>query len=428
MHAPQSDSPLKTLLLQKRVGVGVAFLLGGICLGLMLNPWITDPNGQWDWQALLPQLSDKPAESYQVLDQQIAQLANRAKLESQYVVSNLSTQLSEEEKAGMKAYFESLVVIDTIQNRVSPLHFGAWASEQLAKKGEVPPMTEEAFIEAERGICGDQVRMAALALHRLGHPVKALDLYHMNEQDEGHIALEVWFNHQWNFMDVTYGTMFQSLPPHQPYELLSLHQVQALFKEPSAAHTSFLPNQVTNQMTPFYQAVLAFQKNRPPQTAHITATPKNPMAFLGSPRLDVLTNGDGAIRLWPVNTLSAQMSTQQTFEPQNTPTFLGHYHYTLDKRLPGHWANLSWRLQTDSQTIKAVTLDVKAPYCEKGGQLQLHYGKTHQSLNSEDLKPGIVKVPLKQHSDRPSELTLQIHSTEAHSPCYIELRSIKTLS
>ena len=121
-------------------------------------------------------------------------------------------------------YYAATAVMNYVQSRVSPLNYS-----MLIRAGEQPPQNPDECLVRGAGICGSQVAVFLALAERIGLQARSVEFYLQGEtpdENSSHIAVEVFYDEDWHFFDVTWGTVFRK-PDAARDDVLSITEILA---------------------------------------------------------------------------------------------------------------------------------------------------------------------------------------------------------
>ncbi len=106
-------------------------------------------------------------------------------------------------------FIATLVVMNYVQTIVSPPRYGVYRRE-ASYPNYLPVITAEDSLLKKAGICGNQIDAFIKLMSKLGINTREVQFYYENyaHQRDSHITVEVEWEHQWHFFDVTWGSFF----------------------------------------------------------------------------------------------------------------------------------------------------------------------------------------------------------------------------
>src|ERR1051326_3063058 len=119
-----------------------------------------------------------------------------------------------------------------VQAVLSPDRYAA-----LLSRGQLSPtMDPEHCLKLEAGICGNHVETCNKILERCKIPIKrrAVEYYLHDEQhnnNQSHVALEIYYGNGWHLFDITAGTVFVRRNAKSQDDLLSTAEIKSLIEQ-----------------------------------------------------------------------------------------------------------------------------------------------------------------------------------------------------
>jgi hypothetical protein len=117
-------------------------------------------------------------------------------------------------------YLLALSALNYIQSRISPYRY----HELPVTERQADP---EQALAAQAGICGHQVNAFLEIGRRLGLVTRPIEIYFRSARGrESHVGAEVFWEAEWRYFDVTWGSFFRE-PEGEPSAVLSFAEVAA---------------------------------------------------------------------------------------------------------------------------------------------------------------------------------------------------------
>ena len=256
-----------------------------------------------------------------------------------------------------REFLAAVATMNYVQSRVSPLNYSL-----LIQNRDKLPSEPEAYLKSGAGICGGQVMTARAILNQLGIRNRPVEFYLHGKSPSGnqsHIGIEVFYEGQWHFFDITWGTFFR----HQEVESDKVLPIGEVLMAENAAALA-----VTNTSDLWYQ--------------QWTTAGLDPFAYIKTTEKDVVVGGNGTIHLQPV----ADPDKGLVYTPTHQPNYVGRNSRTADS------GSVSFRLNRVGKQLVKCTITISG--VAGAGQLVVRAKSGTAEVPLSELKPGDQEVDL----------------------------------
>jgi hypothetical protein len=194
-----------------------------------------------------------------------------------------------------REFLYGIATMNHVQSRLSPLNYSI-----LAKANKKLPRNTEECLALEAGICGNQVQAFLALVKRFGIRARPVEFYlrgAIPAKNHSHICAEVFYDDDWHFFDVTWGTFYRR-PDGKEDDLMSWREIRQAQDARDLA--------ITNQSDLWYQ--------------QWRAAGLDPFEYVDWSEIDVLTGRTGTIHLRATPDLKGRLLI---YTPTHQPNYVG---------------------------------------------------------------------------------------------------------
>ena len=249
-------------------------------------------------------------------------------------------------KAPVYRYYTALSTLNYVQTLVSPMRY----PDVVTAVGQeaVNSFGPEELLVYRAGVCGNQIETYMALMDDLGIPTRDVQFYWLDIAGNRatHIGVEVQWDAEWHFFDVTWG-MFAA-PADNPMEVASLTQI--------LSDTEHRLTRFTNWA---YSLLLVNRIQNYDEFQYLSTTPGN---------IDILIDGNGTIRPYWIG-------HQITFA--NIPNYVGYV-----QSQSGNMGHLRDVIAVPPGT-QSLDIQIRAQACVGAGSLKINDQRIPLTMEAE---------------------------------------------